>query len=175
MSFYTKFADVETPLTSTTTQTGPNSADVFLAFSQSDKRYHTVPFSAIGGAGFSPLTTSTSTAAPIPATSGSVVITAAASAQFMLSTPAAAGIVMNFFNASSTSTWQAIMSESTSVVFFSGQNGGGFTAGGSNSMQFTCSYQSFGIVSGFSTTGGVAVSTSASWQVTYKSTGVAST
>ena len=171
MSFYTKFNDVEPLLTSTTTQTGPNAADTFLCFSASDNRYHKTTFGAMGPtASYTPITTSTSTASPIPATNGSVVVTAAASAQFMLSTPAAAGIAMNFFNSSSTSTWTAIMSESTSVTFFGNANPV-FTAGGGLGIQFSCSYQSFGIVSGFSTTG----AQGGSWFVTYKSSAVLST
>ena len=176
MSFYTKFVDVEPLLTSTTT-TVIAGADNLLVFSNTDNRYHKSTVSSVvaGGVGagvFTPISTSTSTAAPIPAASGSVVVTAAASAQFMLSTPAAAGIAMNFFNSSSTSTWTAIMSESTAVVFFGIGNGGGETAGGANSVQFGCSYQSFGIVSGFSTTGAAG---SGSWFVTYKATGVGCT
>ena len=168
MSFYTKFADVEGLLTSTTTTVGPTSADYFLCYSNTDNRYHKATFAAMGpSASYTPITTSTSTASPIPAVSGSVVVTAAASAQFMLSTPAAEGIAINFFNSSSTSTWTAILSESTAVNFFQP----GATAGGGLSMQFSCSYQSFGIVSGFSTTGAAG----GSWFVTYKSTSVLST
>lgn len=175
MSFYTKFQDVEGLLTSTTT-TVITSADYLLGYSNTDLKAHKITVAAavtagVGAGVFTPISTSTSTASPIPAASGSVVVTAAASAQFMLSTPAAAGIAMNFFNASSTSTWTAIMSESTAVVFFGIGNGGGQTAGGANSVQFGCSYQSFGIVSGFSTTG----AQGGQWQVTYKATGVGCT
>ena len=174
MSFYTKFVDAEPLLTSTTT-TVIAGADNLLVFSNTDNRYHKSTVSSVvaGGVGagvFTPISTSTSTAAPIPAASGSVVVTAAASAQFMLSTPAAAGIAMNFFNSSSTSTWTAIMSESTSVTFFGNANPV-FTAGGGLGIQFSCSYQSFGIVSGFSTTG----AQGGSWFVTYKSSAVLST
>ena len=169
MSWYTIFDEQEGLLTSTTT-TVISPADYVLVHSNTDQKKHKA---LVGGIqGFTPFTTSTSTAAPIPAVSGSVVVTAATSnaaiAEFMLSTPAAAGIVMNFFNSSSTSTFIAIQSESTVVNFFSPQG----TAGGSATMQFACSYQSFGIVSGFSTTGSVATSSSASWFVTYRSTGV---
>ena len=172
MSFYTRFADTEPLLTSTTT-TVMLAADNLLAFSNTDNRYHKTTLTGIApfAGGYTPITTSTSTAAPIPATPGSVVITAAASAQFMLSTPAYAGIVMNFFNASSTSTWTAVMSESTAVVFFGTSYAGGFTAGGGNSVQFSCAYQSFGIVSGFSTTGAIG----GSWQVTYRSSSLGCT
>ena len=174
MSFYTRFADTE-PLLTTTTTAVLAGADNLLVFSNTDNKYHKTTMTAIGlsgiGAGFSPISTSTSTAAPIPAVSGSVVLTAAASAQFMLSTPITAGIVMNFFNASSTSTWTAVMSESTACVFFGTGAAGGFTAGGANSVQFSCAYQSFGIVSGFSTTGAVG----GSWQVTYRSSSIGCT
>ena len=177
MSFYTRFADTEPLLTSTTT-TVMLAADNLLVFSNTDNRYHKTTLAGIApfAGGYSPISTSTSTAAPIPAATGSVVLTAAASAQFMLSTPAVAGIYMTFFNASSTSTWTAVMSESTSVVFFGTGAGGGFTAGGANSVQFSCSYQSFGIVSGYSTTGAAgANSTSDSWQVVFRSSSVGCT
>ena len=173
MSFYTRFADTESLITSSTT-TPIAAADNLLVFSNTDSKYHKTTVSGIGlfGGAFS---TSTSTAAPIPALPGNVVVTSATSnaalALQMLSTPAYAGITMNFFNSSSTSTFNTIMSESTSVNFFMP----GATAGGGATMQFTCSYQSFGIVSGFSTTGAVGVSTSASWFVTYRSTSVFST
>ena len=170
MSFYTRFADTEPLLTSTTT-TVIAGADNILVFSNTDNKYHKGTLSGVGlvGGNFS---TSTSSSVLIPALSGNVVVTSATSnaalALQMLSTPASAGIAMNFFNSSSTSTFNTIMSESTSVNFFMP----GATAGGGATMQFTCSYQSFGIVSGFSTTGAVGVSTSASWFVTYRSTSV---
>ena len=170
MSFYTRFADTESLITSSTT-TIVGATDNLLVFSNTDKKYYKTTISGVGlsGGAFS---TSTSSAAPIPALPGNVVITSATSnagiAVQMLSTPAQAGIAINFFNSSSTSTFNTVQSESTSVNFFMP----GATAGGGATMQFTCSYQSFGIVSGFSTTGAVGVSTSASWFVTYKSTGV---
>ena|SRR5271154_983304 len=164
MSYYTKFQDVEVSLTATTT-TAIGATDVVLGYSQTLKKAIQLP--VYGFSGYQNITTSTSTAAPIVAAPGTVVVTAAASAQFMLSTPANPGIYMNFFNASSTSTWNAIMSESTAVVFFTP----GGTAGGSNSVQLTSSFQSFGIVSGVSSSG----ATGGSWYLTYKSTAVAST
>ena len=173
MSWYTIFDEQESLLTSTTT-TVITPADWVLVHSNTDQKKHKA---LVGGIqGYTAFTTSTSSSVNIPAISGNVVVTAATSnaaiAYSMLSTPAAAGIVMNFFNSSSTSTFNTVQSESTVVNFFMP----GATAGGGATMQFSCSYQSFGIVSGFSTTGAAAGnSTSLSWFVTYRSTSVFST
>ena len=173
MSWYTIFDEQEPLLTSTTTTViGPG--DWVLVHSVSDSKKHKAPVGNVQG--YNAFSTSTSSSVNIPAVSGNVVVTSATSnaalALQMLSTPAAAGIVMNFFNSSSTSTFNTVQSESTVVNFFMP----GATAGGGATMQFTCSYQSFGIVSGFSTTGAASGnSTSLSWFVTYRSSSVFST
>ncbi len=170
MSYYTRFADVEGLLTSTTT-TVLSPTDNLLVFSNTDNKYHKTTMTAIAGGLGGQITTSTSTGTNIPAVSGTFMIQTPTSVEYSLSTPAFAGIVMTFVNsATSTSTWTAIRTESTAAVFF--MNGApNATSGGGVSLQFACAMQSATIVSGFSTTGAIG----GSWQVIAHSTQVLST
>ncbi len=91
MSYYTRFADVESLLTSTTTSV-MSSTDVMLVFSASDQKYHTVQVGSVAGGGGLQSLTSASTATNITP----VGITSLASSNaiaFVLTGPTAAGII----------------------------------------------------------------------------------
>ena len=154
------------PVITTATTTGINQSDNLLIYSTNSGRTSMATVSALQAADYLPITTSTSTATSIP-NQGVFVVTSATSVQFMLSTPTGVGQQVTLYNSSSTSTWQAVQTESTAVVIFTS----GGTAGGSLSVQLTSSFQTVTLVSGVSSAG----ATGASWFVVNKSTGVAST
>ncbi len=170
MSYYTRFADVESVVTSSTT-TVPAATDLYLMFSAGDKKYHAIAAPAIGG--LSSITTATSTATNIVAQSGVFNITSATSVLYSLSTPAVAGIQMTFVNSSTTSTASGVMTESTgaapNALFFGAAN----TAGGGISLMFSGSaaHQYATIVSGASSSGAAG----GAWQLISYSTGVLTT
>ncbi len=170
MSYYTRFADTESIVTSSTT-TKPGATDIYLMFSAADAKYHAI--AAPGISGLNSITTATSTATNIPATSGFFNITSASSVMYSLSTPAVAGIQMTFVNSSTTSTWNGVMTESTgaapNALFFGAAN----TAGGGISLTFSGSvaHQYATIVSGASSSGAIG----GAWQLVGYSTGVLTT
>lgn len=159
MSYYTRFADVETSITTGTTSILAG-ADVMLVFSNTDNKYHKATVTSLGAtlvqtgtvSGYTPLATSTATQvyAAVPQTI--VWNNQAVSALYALSTPAVAGIVINFVNTSTTSTNTSVMTESSGSAPIFGANSG---AGGGQTMAFTgsVSNQSASLVSGFSSSG----------------------
>ena len=170
MSYYTRFADVESLITSTTTAQALLGADNLLVFNNTDNKYHKTTVSALGASGlvsgFTPITTTTSTATVIAAVPQTFLFNTLSSAEWSLSTPANAGIVINFMNTSSTSTFTSVRTESTGSAVFVGYTQA-MTAGGGQTLQFTCSFQTATIVSGFSTSG-----TGGGWMITQHSSQV---
>lgn len=169
MSFYTRFADVESLITSTTT-TVHAGTDNMLVFSNTDNKYHKGTLTGITASGliggYTPTTTTTSTATVIAAVPQTFIFNTASSAEWSLSTPANAGIVINFYNTSSTSTFTSVRTESTGSAVFVGYTQA-MTAGGGQTIQFTCSFQTASIVSGFSSAG-----TGGGWMITQHSSQV---
>ncbi len=165
MSYYTKFVDVESALSATTTGALVGS-DSLLTFAAVDSKYHKTPTNAMGGMGYLPTTTTTSTATVIAAVPQTFIFNTASSAEWSLSTPAQAGIQINFYNTSSTSTFTSVRTESTGSAVFVGYTQA-MTAGGGQTLQFTCSFQTASIVSGFSSAG-----TGGGWMITQHSSQV---
>ncbi len=92
MSYYTKFADVESLLTSTTTAT-VGSTDIMLVFCNSDQKYHAAQVGVVsmGGGGFQSLT-SASTATNITPV-GITSIASSNALSYLLTAPTATGII----------------------------------------------------------------------------------
>ncbi len=92
MSYYTRFADVESLLTSTTTAT-VGTTDIMLVFCNSDQKYHTAQVGVVsmGGGGFQSLT-SASTATNITPV-GVTTLNSSNAIAFVLTGPTAAGII----------------------------------------------------------------------------------
>ncbi len=169
MSYYTRFVDTESLLSATTTQ-GSSGTDVILAFSANDGKYHKLTVGGLAASGltgsYTPITTTTSTATVIAAVPQTFIFNTLSSAEWSLSTPANPGIVINFLNTSSTSTFTSVRTESTGSAIFTGYTQA-FTAGGGQTLQFTCSFQTATIVSGFSSAG-----TGGGWMITQHSSQV---
>ncbi len=169
MSYYTRFADTESLISATTTQAS-SGTDSILVFSAGDSKYHRATLAGIGASGlvsgFTPITTTTSTATVISAVPQTFIFNTLTSAEWSLSTPANPGILITFMNTSSTSTFTSVRTESTGSAVFVG-NMSALTAGGGQTLQFTCSFQTAQIVSGFSSAG-----TGGGWMIIDKSTSV---
>lgn len=123
MSFYTRFADTEALVTSTTT-TVLGSTDAVLVFSGTDKKYYQSTVRDVGGGqqGVGQAIT-TSTAAgfqAITALGGACTITAAATGGVaILPAPPFAGIIkLVSLSATSTTTGFQVISSSSNVAMF---------------------------------------------------------
>lgn len=121
MSYYTKFADVEALLTSTTTGTILASTDALLVTSVSGGR----PFQSTPGQIGSIMTvsTSSSTSTVLPPY-GVSVLTGASSSAWTLADPTVRGLIKLIISSSSSSTGQLVTVASTSVTTILSSGGG---------------------------------------------------
>jgi hypothetical protein len=116
MSFYTKFADVESLLTATST-TVLNSTDSILVFSGTDGRMHQTTVGNIYGGG-APTVATTNTTATTISNNGLTLLksTGGSSVSWLLADPTAAGQVKTLvFASSTTSTLYAVAPVSASI------------------------------------------------------------
>lgn len=101
MSYYTKFQDVETVVTSSSTANLMRATDPILIYSSALSRPGQSTVSSVSC--MIAVSTSSSTASVI-ANSGMQVLTSAANASYQLADPAQKGQVVSIFNTSTTST-----------------------------------------------------------------------
>jgi hypothetical protein len=116
MSFYTKFADVETVLSATSTAVLA-STDVILAFSNTDSKMHQVPIAYVAPFA-APTTATTATTATNISNIGLTLLksTGGSSVSWLLADPTAAGQVKTLvFASSTTSTLYAVAPVAASI------------------------------------------------------------
>ncbi len=122
MSYYTKFADVEPLLTSTTT-TVLGSTDAILVFNQANQKYYQATVGSLGpiagsivGAVASQATTLTTATNITPSGFTLLKSTGASTSQWLLSDPTAVGQVKTIFcNSTTTSTNWSVLTVGASI------------------------------------------------------------
>ncbi len=124
MSYYTRFADVESLLTSTTTAT-VGSTDLMLVFCNADGKYHTAQVGVVsmGGGGLQSLT-SASTGTNITA-AGITSIASSNALSYVLTGPTAAGMIKTI---STSSTAVITITTSSASLSSTGAINGGTIA-----------------------------------------------
>ena len=125
MSFYTKFQDVESILSATSTSATLGATDVVLGFSFTDGRAHAIPVSQLSAPGIGTIATTNSTATNI-GNQGLTLIksTGGSSCGWTLTDPTQAGQVKTLvFASSTTSTAYVVTTVAASIASSAGFSG----------------------------------------------------